>query len=438
MSTLDDQATNNLTSKKWVDNLLVKDEAGKFTTLSGKEIVKSVNKEFSSAVSEGNAAPKNDNFVPIQYISGSSDSPAQFAFHPDDLKEVETLAKTMPKDDSKKYGVEKIVDRIINKQEINIDSGKKDSFINILFDFFRNRKSIIATRDRLSSDIKLSAEKIDEVVSVVKSIKSRIDSVGGLVVKMSEMKANEKIPELPEVETKEKLLETSKPILEKEEEPVEKPEKTAETIAKGEIAQEQKIASSPSVEGKKETKPASGFDLIKEPDVKKAELVEKSVEAKKIQDIPVKLEEKPKISLPKVSRPMAQSAPRQQITDVQKSSEKNDRPIGSHVLTGPVKEIESFDLVAFRRLGTTTQDIVTKILDKINLLEQDSYTKKAQGIKAWRNSPLYKLYLDLGAQSMSEGEEISSLIERLKKEGKETLSTEEFSAISDLNRKMRF
>lgn len=450
MSTLGDQDKNNLASKKWVDNLLVKDEQGKFTTLGGKEIVNNQKTELAPAVSEGHSAPKDDNFAPIQYISGNSQSSAKFAFHPDDDKEAEALAKSIPSDESKKYGIEKIVDRIITKQEISLDSNKKDYFTNILFDFFRDRKNAVTTRDRLTNDIKLKPEKVDAVLSVIKSIKSRIDSVGGLVIKMSEMKPAEKVADMAEEQASEtdndKPQVPSAPVEDKPDDKEENPyadqmqsevEKALKEISQEDSQKAKEIKQTQAkTEPKKEPSPAPGFDLLKD---KKPQ--EKKEEVKKVDVFPVsepKSAPQPEISLPKVSRPMAQVAPKKQITDVQKSSDKMEAPNISHVLTGPVREIESFDLITFRRLGSDAQTRVDKILDKINLLEQDSYTKKAQGIKAWRNSPLYKLYLQLGTQSMSEGKEVSALIDEMQKKGQDTLSFDEFSAISDLNQKIRF
>ena len=37
-------------------------------------------------------------------------------------------------------------------------------------------------------------------------------------------------------------------------------------------------------------------------------------------------------------------------------------------------------------------------------------TKKAQGIAAWRDSAAYKLYLQLGAESMTAGKEVADFI----------------------------
>jgi hypothetical protein len=108
------------------------------------------------------------------------------------------------------------------------------------------------------------------------------------------------------------------------------------------------------------------------------------------------------------------------------------------VLMGAVQELQSFDLVGFRRLGNNATERTQKIFDKINLLEQESYTKKAQGISAWRDSGVYKLYLQLGTESMIAGKEVADFIVEQENQNKHTLSIEEFSAISDLNKQLRF
>ena len=85
-----------------------------------------------------------------------------------------------------------------------------------------------------------------------------------------------------------------------------------------------------------------------------------------------------------------------------------------------------------------SDDKLDKILDKISILEQDSYTKKSQGIEAWRRSETYKLYLALGAESMIEGKKIEEVVKEKEDKGESVLDGDEFSAISDLNKKLRF
>ena len=446
------QKTNNSSSSKWVDNLLIKDESGKLSYLNKDHPrPKPEKKESSPAVSEGVAAPKDDTFAPIQYIKGTSKSPAEFAFHPEDQKEIEEIGQKMYADDSKKYGIEKIVDRIISKQNLKLSIDKKDLFTNVLYDFFRSRKNAVVTREVLANNIKLSATAIDSVVSVIKSIKAKIDADGGLVVKMSELKAEQPVkpvelpkppveikkPELPKVEPK--------PIEEKPPEPP-KIEPKPEQVKPVEKSKPDPAFAMPSKDQKSESKSATEDDETKSipvKTVKKSEppKIEPKPEPKKEEPKPEQVkpvEKEEKSSLPKVMRPSSPAQDKKQISDVVTPKKEEPKKQPSRVLTGPVQEIQNIDLVAWRRMGEHAQERADKVLDKINLLEQESYTKKAQGIKAWRESKLYEFYLQLGAESMVNGQEVSALIDQYTKEGKDTLAHDDFEAISDLNKKIRF
>ena len=105
---------------------------------------------------------------------------------------------------------------------------------------------------------------------------------------------------------------------------------------------------------------------------------------------------------------------------------------------GPLDEIKYMDLINFRRLDREPMKSVDKIKNKINLLEEESYGKKLEGIKYWRSCPLYKLYLEIGNLSISENKPIDVIIEERKMAGLDHLTDEEFKAIMDLNKSLRF
>ncbi len=107
-------------------------------------------------------------------------------------------------------------------------------------------------------------------------------------------------------------------------------------------------------------------------------------------------------------------------------------------LVGPIEELKELDLVNFRRLSSNPIDAAMKIKEKIDFLEDDGYDKKLEGIKAWRQSPLNKLYLQIGQESISQEKDIGTVIHERQKAGKEYLTQEEFVAIMDLNKELRF
>lgn len=110
----------------------------------------------------------------------------------------------------------------------------------------------------------------------------------------------------------------------------------------------------------------------------------------------------------------------------------------SSKLVGPVEELHRLDLTSFRRLGSDPTSVVQKVKQKIDLLGEDSLTKKAEGIKAWKQSPTNQLYLAIGARSLSEGKPIEAVIKDRERLGDVVVSTAEFQAIADLNKALRF
>jgi len=91
-------------------------------------------------------------------------------------------------------------------------------------------------------------------------------------------------------------------------------------------------------------------------------------------------------------------------------------------------------LKGFETLAQKTPD-----LDKyFNLLEEEDYAKKLEGIKLWRRSPINKLYLEIGSLSISENKPVDVIIEERKLNNQEYLTADEFNAIMDLNKSLRF
>lgn len=105
----------------------------------------------------------------------------------------------------------------------------------------------------------------------------------------------------------------------------------------------------------------------------------------------------------------------------------------------PVDELRYLDLVNFRRLARESLlKAKDKIREKVRLLGEDSYDKRIEGIKAWRSSPINKLYLQIGEESISKNEPIDVIIEERKAKGEEYLTNTEIEVIMDLNKELRF
>lgn len=475
MSDTDTKTIENKNNNSWFDNLLIKDKKGKlfYYKKQGSDKPALVLEDSKNPAPvkmpllDGKPQLVDHNFVQDDYakLRAKADSPADFYFHPDDQKDLEGLASKMFKDDSKKYGIEKIVARLMEKQSINFDQDNKKLFTSALFNFFRNRKDAVTTREVLSQKITLNNKKlpdltVDVIMSIVKGIKAKIEAAGGLVVEEEEIKLAT-LTQDAKVELKPIVLDDS-PI----EEPQKEIDKALIEIAKVEEKPE------PEVLEKKEPLPIKDEtekEKPKEPEiilpvVAKETPISFSGDAQKVEvklnSIPQKnddfsippekagagaLEDKKTeadIYLPKVNRPSANPLAKKQLSDVvaKQTSGITSASLKSNrtPLTGPIQELQTMDLVAFRRLGKTAQERANKVFDRLSLLEQDSFTKKAQGIQAWRGSNIYRLYLQLGSDSMSQGKQIGDLLNEYSAQGKDTLDIDEFSAISDLNKKIRF
>ena len=106
-------------------------------------------------------------------------------------------------------------------------------------------------------------------------------------------------------------------------------------------------------------------------------------------------------------------------------------------LTGPVEELRALTLKDFRRLSKDPREATLKIKDKIDLLDDLGFEIKTQGIKAWQDSEVNKLYLSMLRGGL-EGKPILDVIAELEKKREPALNKDEFAAIMELNRTVRF
>lgn len=104
----------------------------------------------------------------------------------------------------------------------------------------------------------------------------------------------------------------------------------------------------------------------------------------------------------------------------------------------PVEELGYMDLASFRRLEKEPEKITAKIREKIKLLEEESYGKKLEAVKAWRQSPVNKLYLEIGEAAIAKNQPIDITIEERRSKGEDLLSSDEFEAILSLNKDLRY
>lgn len=107
-------------------------------------------------------------------------------------------------------------------------------------------------------------------------------------------------------------------------------------------------------------------------------------------------------------------------------------------LVGPIEELETMTIIDFRRLDSDPKVAVKKIKEKVSLLEKELYQKRAEGIAAWHKSEVSRFYRLLGQASMAEGRSIEEIIAERRQAAKPTLTLEEFNAIMELNKELRY
>lgn len=107
-------------------------------------------------------------------------------------------------------------------------------------------------------------------------------------------------------------------------------------------------------------------------------------------------------------------------------------------VAGPVEELRQMGVAEFHRLSKDPKMAVQKIKDKLELLADEDYSKKISGIKAWQESGVNRLYLNILRDSLVRGMPIAAAIDEAAKAGGDIITKDEFTAIMELNRDLRF
>jgi len=249
----------------------------------------------------------------------------------------------------------------------------------------------------------------EEVRKFIKDLKNKKIFFEGLTLdKIKELKKVEEVKkeETPKPETskvsekKDEVVIVEKQVEEVKKEETPKPETSKVSEKKDEVV---------IVEKQVEKQEEVVQDILSTMDKNKAPKVQEIVSPQQKQQEPVKHV--------KISRPAQQPA----FSTQQKKTQ------------GPTEELLNLTLEEFRSFGSNAKERVNKIYEKINLLEEESIDKKNQGISAWKNSAVYKEYVKVGEESLSNS---ASIEEAVDKNGK--ISIDEFNSIADLNEQLNY
>jgi len=107
-------------------------------------------------------------------------------------------------------------------------------------------------------------------------------------------------------------------------------------------------------------------------------------------------------------------------------------------LVGPIEELAQLTVQDFRKIAKTPAEAAARIAEKLTLLEKDSYTKRAEGVKVLRGSPLMGAYADVVNTALIAKRKVEDEVsERLTKD-RGALTLDELHALMALNQQLRF
>jgi hypothetical protein len=331
-----------------------------------------------------------------------------------------------------------MLDEIILKLKLKFkDDNSRSRFLLILNKYIIGAKDRYAVREMLVSEIKkgeldLTDKIIDDIFSAVETIKRKEYSevkkslkVEDDVLRKIEKLGHGQISPKPQP----KLLEDKEPVLElapvKEDFELENLPIINPEIKKDVLSPENLT---------------NLLDNLKSINTKKEEVVlEKPViEKKKEEIIPEKPMVEEKVIKPEIQKketPVVKPIVNMPLTNNGKIKMSDVKKIK---VTGPIDELKFMDLVNFRRLSVDPKEIFVKIKQKLEILKNIDYGKMLEGVKAWRQSPVNKLYLKMFFKASDEGKSILEVIEELKDSNQEYLTYEEVEALIEFNRNLLF
>ncbi len=313
-----------------------------------------------------------------------------------------------------------MLDEIIFKLKLKFkNDNSRSRFLLILNKYLIGAKDRYAVREMLVSEVKkgeldLTDKIIDDIFSVIEDIKKKehFDVKNNLKVEDGVLKKIEKLSH-GQISTKAqpKLLEDKDPVLElapvKEDFELEKLPIINTEVQKDVLSPENLT---------------NLLDNLKNINTKKEEVIpQKPIIKEKVVKPEIQKKEAPIIN-----RPLTNNG-KVRMSDVKKVK-----------ITGPIDELKFMDLVNFRRLSTDPKEIFLKINQKLEVLKNIDYGKMLEGVKAWRQSPVNKLYLKMFFKASNENKSIIEIIEDLKESNQEYLTYEEIEALIEFNRNLMF
>jgi len=372
------------------EEIVVKDKEGKLKILKGGQFIdltrprvftpspspKTVTKPAIDEV-KAKAVPS---LPKVEDKSGELAPKTGFYLQPEDEEEFKLHKDKINQFElPKAINVDKVVDEIIQENKLTFtDEILKKRFESIAKARLKEIRGEIDTRDLLSRPEKIGGMGYQELVAdqIINSISQRI-------------------PKMHELVSEEEIEKEAKKLA---------PEIPSQEIPKPPVVPQAPIA---------------------KVGIRQPEVIEPEEPAEKI-EAPRHEPPQPRV-IPQVIRTQIEPQ-RPRVEDIKRPTR----------LVGPVEELRSMNLPDFRRLGTAYIGSIRKLYEKINLLGEESFAKKAEGVRAWRQSQVYQLYLEMGQESMQQGKTIREVVASRQNQSLPYLTEQEFNGLADLNKKLRF
>ena len=353
--------------------------------------------------------------------------------------------------------INQATEEAIKKINLNFpDENLEKKLRNIILSFLRDVRTGIETKITLKREPQIGGMGLDQgttdrIMDILKEIKPRIDQGSFKKIPQDNLGQSklpekisfpaDKVDKLVQIETKVQPLSV---------EPIDKEEKIIIPKPEPVFEMKQKFPIPPIINQTPISKPQVVFP---KQEIKERIILPVQTPVRVIkQEIKPEIEVKPKAEIKVPSKNIV--PPEENIFQVKTKEPVNteipihrpfpgaDRPAVEEMrvrpkIYGPVDELRTITLVDWRRWGSPKEAAKT-IQDKINLLGDESLVKKAEGIRAWKDSEVNQLYLDIGAESIDQVKSVNEMIAQRQQQNKLTLTEEEFNAVVELNQKLRF
>ncbi|XOU94427.1 MAG: hypothetical protein ACNFW9_06390 [Candidatus Kerfeldbacteria bacterium] len=439
---------NTQTNNDFTAGFLTKDKSGKFKKVKDNEVV---DFETASEVSQNSPQPtqiqdnqknvvsNSSNIAPKSVPNSFQPAPrkplsvprAAFIAEPDDEEEIRNhqeeldkiLAETPEKHVIQVSDTSKLVEELILKLGLKFEADVyKNRFIKIAESRIKEIRSSIETEEVLHRAKKIGGLELaeDEAKNIVKELNSFIKELPKKLEETQEQKIESKRQVNDEAKKQTMFAAAPPAFVPMPIVPVKKEEEPKKTKAK--LFQKQPVT----IEQSKEDSVQVSPEVVEKKSEVQIEKDNNQEQEQKKESVHNLYKKTPSEAMAQISKSRIAESERPQVIDIKQPS----------VTLGPVDEIGEIDTKQFRRMGENPASSAEKVLEKIYLLEEESWEERMMGLQAWQHSPIFKLYIELGRESIKKGISITEIVNQRDLEKKDNLHLEEFLAINSLNNQL--